>query len=268
MPDFDMRTRETSAVRRALAMIQDLEARLVAAEQAAHAPVAVIGLGCRFPGGVADDAGFWRLLRDGQDGIGEVPPERWDVAAYYDPDPDRPGKTNARWGGFLADVDAFDASLFGISRREAEAMDPQHRLLLELTWQALEHAGLAPDSLTASRTGVYVGLSTADYATAMGAGRDASWIDALCQPRQCPQYRRGPFILCVRTSGTGHGGRHRVLVVAHRGAPGGAGTAGRRVRAGARLRRQSDADARAYDQFHQGSDAGGGRAVQDVRCVG
>ncbi len=178
MPDTDIRMRETSAVRRALAMIQDLESRLAAADQAAHAPVAVIGLGCRYPGGVADPASYWRLLAEGQDGIAEVPAERWDLAAYYDPDPDRPGKTNARWGGFLPDVDAFDAGLFGISRREAEAMDPQHRLLLEVTWQALEHAGLAPDGLVGSRTGAFVGLSTSDYATLLGAGRDASWIDA------------------------------------------------------------------------------------------
>src|ERR1700761_4721168 len=111
MPDTDIRTRETSAVRRALAMIQDLETRLAAAEQAAHAPVAVIGTGCRFPGGVSDETGYWRLLSAGEDGIREVPAERWDLAAYYDPDPDRPGKTNARWGGFLAEVDQFDADL-------------------------------------------------------------------------------------------------------------------------------------------------------------
>ncbi|MDR3538269.1 MAG: polyketide synthase, partial [Acetobacteraceae bacterium] len=178
MPDTDMRTRETSAVRRALAMIQDLEGRLAAAQQAAHAPVAVVGMGCRFPGGAVDEAAYWALLAEGHDGISEVPPTRWDLATYYDPDPDRPGKTNARWGGFLPDVDAFDAGLFGISRREAEAMDPQHRLLLEVTWQALEHAGLAPDGLAGSRTGVFVGLSTSDYATLLGAGRDVSWIDA------------------------------------------------------------------------------------------
>jgi acyl transferase domain-containing protein len=183
MPDTDLRdsgmqSRETSAVRRALAMIQDLEARLAAAEQAGHAPVAVVGLGCRFPGGADGEVGYWHLLSEGLDGITEVPATRWDLSAYYDPDPDRPGKTNARWGGFLPDVDTFDANLFGITRREAEAMDPQHRMLLEVTWQALEHAGMAPDGLSGSRTGVFVGLSTSDYATLLGAGRDASWIDA------------------------------------------------------------------------------------------
>ncbi|MBN8906679.1 MAG: polyketide synthase, partial [Rhodospirillales bacterium] len=178
MPVTDARAREASAVRRALSLIQDLEARLAAAQAAAHAPVAIVGLGCRFPGAADGPDAFWSLLAEGRSGVTEVPRDRWDIDAFYDPDPDAPGKTNARWGGFLPDVDAFDAALFGIARREAEAMDPQHRLLLEVTWRALEHAGIAPDGLVGSRTGVFVGLSTSDYGTLMGAGRDASWIDA------------------------------------------------------------------------------------------
>src|SRR5471032_2757608 len=128
MPDTKQPTRAASAVKRALSMIQDLERRLATAEQAATTPIAVIGVGCRFPGDVSGSATYWQLLADGRNTITEVPRSRWDLDAYFDPDPDKPGKTNSRWGGFLSNVDAFDAALFGISRREAEAMDPQHRL--------------------------------------------------------------------------------------------------------------------------------------------
>ncbi|MGE5272135.1 MAG: beta-ketoacyl synthase N-terminal-like domain-containing protein, partial [Thiohalocapsa sp.] len=178
MPDTERQQREQSAVRRALRLIEDLEARLAAAEAARQAQVAIIGLAVRLPGGADSGEDYWRLLGDGRDAVGEVPRERWDVAAYYDPDPDKPGKTSSRWGGFLADIDCFDAGLFAISRREAEAMDPQHRLLLEVAWEALEDAGVAPDGLAGSPTGIFVGLSTSDYATLLGAGRDTSWIDA------------------------------------------------------------------------------------------
>src|ERR1044071_4377203 len=175
MPDTERQEREQSAVRRALAMIENLEARLAAATAARSAPIAIVGLGCRFPGAATGGDAYWRLLAGADDAITEVPPARWDIDRYYDPDPDRPGKTNSRWGGFVADVDMFDAGLFATSRREAEAMDPQHRLLLEVAWEALEHAGIAPDALSASPTGIFVGLSTGDYGTLLGAGRDPSW---------------------------------------------------------------------------------------------
>src|SRR6185437_15141860 len=173
MPDSEPTDRAATAVKRALAMIQVLESKLANAEQAARAPIAVVGIGCRFPGDVSNTTAYWRLLSEGRDAITEVPASRWDLDAYYDPDPDRPGKTNSRWGGFLTDIDRFDAGLFNISRREAEAMDPQHRLLLEVAWEALERAGIAPDRLAGSPTGVFIGLSTSDYATLLGAGRDA-----------------------------------------------------------------------------------------------
>src|SRR5581483_7292867 len=125
---------------------------------------AVVGIGLRFPGGANDPAAFWQLLRDGVDAIRDVPRERWDVEAYYDPDPDAPGKMNIRCGGFLDDVDKFDPQFFGIAPREATSMDPQQRLLLEVTWEALEHAGQAPRELLGSQTGVFVAITSGDYA--------------------------------------------------------------------------------------------------------
>jgi len=126
-------------------------------------PVAVVGIGCRFPGNVTGPASFWQLLVDGVDTISEVPANRWDADAFYDPDPSASGRMTTKWGGFVPDVDAFDADFFGITPREAVAMDPQHRILLEVAWEALEHAGIPPDSLNGSRTGVMMGLSSWDY---------------------------------------------------------------------------------------------------------
>jgi hypothetical protein len=126
-------------------------------------PIAVIGLGCRFPGADGPRA-FWDLLRDGVDAITEVPPDRWDVEDFYDPRPATPGKMPTRRGGFLRQVDRFDPHRFGIAPREAARMDPQQRLLLEVAWEALEDAGLAPDRLAGSQGGVFVGVSSSDYA--------------------------------------------------------------------------------------------------------
>ena len=160
----------------ALRVIEALETRLDSLERAKREPIAVIGLACRVPGASDSDA-FWRLLDQGVDAISEIPADRFDVDDYYDPDPDAPGKMSTRYGGFLAQVDRFDAQLFGISPREAVSMDPQHRLLLEVSWEALEHAGLSADSLRGSRTGVFVGISSSDYAHLLGV-HGASAIDA------------------------------------------------------------------------------------------
>ncbi|MBW0019022.1 MAG: type I polyketide synthase [Mycobacterium sp.] len=126
-------------------------------------PIAVIGMGCRFPGNVDGPGTFWELLVDGRDAVHEVPPDRWDAAAYYDPDPQQPGRMTTKCGGFLGDVAGFDAEFFGISPAEAAAMDPQHRLLVEIAWEALEHAALPPESLAETRTAVIMGLSSWDY---------------------------------------------------------------------------------------------------------
>ena len=106
---------------------------------------------------------FWELLRKGSDAIGEVPSERWDSAAYYDPDPDVPGRISTRWGGFLSQIDCFDAAFFGIAGREAISMDPQQRLLLEVCWEALENAGYSPRGLKGTQTGVFIGIGSTDY---------------------------------------------------------------------------------------------------------
>jgi acyl transferase domain-containing protein len=166
-----------AAVRRAYLAIEQLQARLAKVEAARTEPIAIVGLGCRFPG--ADGpAAFWRLLHDGVDAIREVPADRWDVDAYYDPDPATPGHTATRWGGFLDGVDRFDPQFFGISPREAAALDPQQRLLLEVAWEALEHAGTAPDRLNGSRTGVFVGIASCDYSQLQLKSGDASRLDA------------------------------------------------------------------------------------------
>ncbi|ORX08661.1 polyketide synthase [Mycobacterium szulgai] len=126
-------------------------------------PIAVIGMGCRMPGNVSGPQSFWELLREGRDTVTEVPADRWDADAFYDPDPQAPGRMTTKWGAFVDDVAGFDADFFGITPREAAAMDPQHRLLLEVAWEALEHAGLPPDSLSGSQTAAIMGLSTFDY---------------------------------------------------------------------------------------------------------
>ncbi|QSQ15451.1 type I polyketide synthase [Myxococcus landrumensis] len=126
-------------------------------------PVAIIGMSCRFPGGADSPASFWRLLREGFDAMREVPADRWDAAAYQSTDPSVAGKVRALRAGFLDRVDAFDASFWGVSAREALSMDPQQRLLLEVAYEALEHAHQPIDSLAGSRTGVFVGIATDDY---------------------------------------------------------------------------------------------------------
>jgi len=151
-----------SVDQQALLTLRRLRARVDELEAARHEPIAVVGLGCRFPGADGPEA-FWALLRDGVDAVSEVPADRWDVDAYYDPDPEAPGKMSTRFGAFLQGIDRFDPQMFGISPREAINMDPQQRLILEVAWEALEHAGIAPDGLAGTDTAVFVGSSTHDY---------------------------------------------------------------------------------------------------------
>ncbi|MEL6856096.1 MAG: beta-ketoacyl synthase N-terminal-like domain-containing protein, partial [Cyanobacteria bacterium J06607_13] len=133
-------------------------------------PIAIIGIGCRYPGGADTPDAFWQHLSEGIDAVTEVPPTRWDVDPIYDPDPRTPNKTNTRWGGFLSQVDQFDPQFFGIAPREVATMDPQQRLLLEVTWEALEDAGQIPEQLRGSKTGVFIGIGTHDYSIMLWQG--------------------------------------------------------------------------------------------------
>jgi phthiocerol/phenolphthiocerol synthesis type-I polyketide synthase A len=156
----------------ALRKIDDLTAQLEIAQKADTEPIAVVGMGCRFPGGANNTAEYWRLLQDGASGIVRVPPERWDADAFYSDDHSVPGTICCPEGGFLTSwrPDEFDAEFFGISPREAAAMDPQQRLLLEVAWEALENAGITAQMIRGTQTSVFVGMTTYDYTLTL-AGR-------------------------------------------------------------------------------------------------
>ncbi|MCB9450587.1 MAG: type I polyketide synthase [Anaerolineaceae bacterium] len=126
-------------------------------------PVAIIGIGCRFPGGVHSPETLWQLLVNGENAVGEIPRDRFDVDAFFDEQPATPGKIMSRWGGYLDQVDQFDAAFFGIAPREAERLDPQQRLLLEVAWEALQDAGQNPNTPEVRQTGVFVGLWLSDF---------------------------------------------------------------------------------------------------------
>ncbi|MBI2570995.1 MAG: polyketide synthase dehydratase domain-containing protein [Candidatus Schekmanbacteria bacterium] len=154
-----------------LHVVNDLVAELSSAERellcrallGSPAPIAVVGMSCRFPGGANDPFAFWQRLLDGYDAVTEVPPTRWNIADYHDPDPAAPGKSCTRHAAFLDEIAGFDAQFFEISPHEAARMDPQQRILLEVSWEALEDAGIVPGTLKGSRTGVYVGACSHDY---------------------------------------------------------------------------------------------------------
>jgi myxalamid-type polyketide synthase MxaE and MxaD len=158
----DRTSPEASSTKRALRALQEMQVRLAELEGQARDPIAIVGMGCRFPGARHLDA-FWEMLENGRDGITEVPPDRWDINSLYHPDSSVPGTVMTRWGGFLDELDQFDAQFFGISPREAPHVDPRQRLMLEVVWEALEDAGIPPDNLAGTDTGVFFGVLTNDY---------------------------------------------------------------------------------------------------------
>ncbi|MBO1055820.1 MAG: amino acid adenylation domain-containing protein [Dolichospermum sp. JUN01] len=147
-----------------LTKMEAMQARITELETRQSEPIAVVGMGCRFPGGINSPEAYWNFCQAGLDAIVEVPQSRWDISKFYAPEP-TPGKMNTRYGGFLQeDITEFDARFFSISSREATSMDPQHRLLLEVAWEALENANLPPTNLAGDRVGVFVGITSVDHA--------------------------------------------------------------------------------------------------------
>ena len=176
MTDFKDRISSLSPKRLTLLAVE-LQKKLERLEQRRDEPIAVVGVGCRFPGGAQGPDAYWRILSEGVDCIRDVPADRWDADALYDPDPKALGKMATRAGGFLDGVSGFDAAFFGITPREAISLDPRYRILLEVAWEALEHAGQAPDRLAGSPTGVFVGACGSDYYQLLVEGRPDS-LDA------------------------------------------------------------------------------------------
>ena len=170
--------------------------------EATVTPVAVIGMACRLPGGIDSTQRLWDALLCGDDLVGEIPADRWDADVYYDPEPGVPGRSVSRWGAFLDDVGGFDCDFFGMTEREAIAIDPQHRLMLETSWDAFEHAGLDPATLAGSQTGVFVGLTHGDYelrpreATPSRGRTDSAAPTQALPPVGCPT----PWVFTVRPS--------------------------------------------------------------------
>lgn len=159
--EMDPRTREL--LNHAFIEIKRLKAELQCSRKANDEPIAIIGIGCRFPGGAVDPESYWDLLSGGVDAVSEIPEERWNLSEYYSRQPGEKGKIYTRSGGFIRDVDRFDAEFFGISPMEAVGMDPQHRLLMEVCWETIENAGINPIKLSGSQTGVFIGISYDDY---------------------------------------------------------------------------------------------------------
>ena len=158
---------------------EELDIRLK--DEVSREPIAIIGMGCRYPGGVRTPDEFWQLLSSGKDILRDIPKDRWDVDAHFDPEVTVPGKMYVRQGYYLDDIDQFDPQFFGLSPREAESLDPQQRLLMEVSWETLENACIAPSSLKGGKTGVFVGQYWDDYSSQRIYSADNREIDRYAQ---------------------------------------------------------------------------------------
>jgi len=181
--------------------IRRLRSELEAARSTRAEPVAIVGMACRMPGGAEDPEAFWEFLRDGGDGTSEIPSTRWDVDRYYDPSTEAAGRMYTRRGGFLRDIDQFDAKFFGVAPREAATLDPQQRLLLEVGWEALEHAGQAPRELLGSPTGVFVGVTNYDYVQRQMQEVDPVELEPYCLTSNASTFAAGRLSYLLGLSG-------------------------------------------------------------------
>ncbi len=220
-------------------MVRDLRARVEELEAMRREPIAVIGMACRFPGGADTPEALWKMLEDGVDAVSEVPPDRWDALALYDPDPDATAKMATRWGAFLDDISGFDPEFFGITPREAEAMDPQQRLLLEVAHEALERAGIPATSLWPGRAPASSWGPTATARTTRPFSLTARPGRAAHRDGDGAHDSREPPLVLAGPAGTESGLGHGVLLLSRSDPSRGAEPAYGRERPRARRRRKS-----------------------------
>ena len=179
-----------------------------------NTPIAIVGIGCRFPGASDGPEQLWHLLTHAVDAVTEVPAERWHSRSYYHADPARAGRMYTRWGGFLGRIDEFDAQFFSMSPREAAKADPQQRLILEVAYEALEDAGLTLDGVSGRRGGVFVGIASFDYGGMQCSKDERNGIDAYTNLGSALSIAANRISYFFNLHGPSLRGGHRVFVVA------------------------------------------------------
>ncbi len=193
------------------------------AEHGTNKPLAIVGIGCHFPGGAHTPDLYWDLMRSGTDATREVPETRWNADKYHDPNPKKVGKMVTRRGGFLSEIDQFDPQFFGISPREANLVDPQQRLLLRTTWEALEDGGISAESLAGTDVGVFIGGFTLDYQLLQNQGSHQPLpLQDSFRHRDDDDDAGEPDLVRLRLPRAQYDHRYRVFELARRGTPCGA----------------------------------------------